>query len=92
MWHCNADPRFSITHIFLKIIRNIKRKTEADEFVHGTGRTIEWYRSLFRDFADKEGFAIIFPMFPGGLMDKNDFNSYKLLEYNGVRYDNVFYP
>ena len=42
------------------------------------------------DFADKNGFAMIFPMFPGGLMDKNDFNSYKLLEYNGVRYDNIF--
>ena len=32
---------------------------------------------ITKDFADKNGFAMIFPMFPGGLMDKNDFNSYK---------------
>lgn len=91
MWHCNTDPRFSYHTYIPEDYKEYKeKKLKLMSFVHGTGRTIEWYRSLFRDFADKEGFAIIFPMFPGGLMDKNDFNSYKLLEYNGVRYDNVF--
>ena len=91
MWHCNADPRFSYHTYIPENYREYKeKKLKLISFVHGTGRTIEWYRSLFKDFADKNGFAMIFPMFPGGLMDKNDFNSYKLLGYHGVRYDNIF--
>lgn len=56
MWHCNADPRFSYHTYIPENYREYKeKKLKLISFVHGTGRTIEWYRSLFKDFADKNG-------------------------------------
>ena len=31
--------------------------------------------------------AVLAPMFPGGLIQRDDFNSYKLLSCDGIRYD-----
>ena len=91
MWHCLKDTRFSFhTYVPQKMREDPTQKFRTMSFVHGTGRTFEKYRELFIKFADENNLALIFPMFPGGLFEENDFNSYKLLAYRGVRYDNIF--
>lgn len=88
LWHCRSDPRF---HYFAYVPESINSDNppiyQVMCFVHGTGRTTEAYRKLFADFALKNNLIVLFPIFPGGLMDQNDYNSYKLISYNGVRYD-----
>ena len=39
------------------------------------------------EFADANHMAVLAPVFPGGLIIDDDFNSYKLLNCDGVRYD-----
>lgn len=91
MWHCRSDPRFSYhTYVPRSVYEKPSRTYRIMSFIHGTGRTIEAYRNLFSEFADRRDLILIFPMFPGGLMDQDDFNSYKLLAYQGVRYDSIF--
>lgn len=90
MWHCKADPRFSYHTYIPEAAASCRgKKYRIMCFVHGTGRTIEEYRSLFSDFAEKNHLVLLFPMFPGGLKGDDDFNSYKLLAYEDVRYDEV---
>ena len=88
LWHCRSDPRFSY---YVYIPESIYEKEpplyKIVCIVHGTARSTEDYRQAYREFAEKNQFIIIMPLFPGGLFDNNDFNSYKLLAYKGVRYD-----
>lgn len=90
LWHCQSDPRFSY---YVYIPESIYEKNPPIYkivcIVHGTARSIEGYRRAYREFANKNQFIVITPLFPGGLFDNNDFNSYKLLACNGVRYDLV---
>ena len=91
LWHCHADPRFSyFTYIPEKAANDPSIQLGVMSFIHGTGRTVEEYRELFKPFADENNLALIFPLFPGGLYDKDDFNSYKLLAYGDIRYDDIF--
>lgn len=91
LWHCQADPRFSyFTYVPEKAANDSSIKLSVMSFIHGTGRTVEEYRELFKPFADENNLALIFPLFPGGLYDKDDFNSYKLLAYEDIRYDDIF--
>jgi len=88
LWHCQSDPRFSY---YVYIPESIYEKDPPVYkivcIVHGTARTIEGYRRAYREFADKNKLIVITPLFPGGLFDNKDFNSYKLLICNGLRYD-----
>lgn len=91
MWHCRSDPRFSYhTYVPGSVYDQKVPRFRIMSFVHGTGRTMERYRSLFSDFADRNHLILIFPMFPGGLMERDNFNSYKLLADQGIRYDSIF--
>ena len=88
LWHCQSDPRFSYYAIVPgDIVKNDQIRYEIMCFVHGTGRTTEDYHRLFRSFAEKHHLILLFPLFPGGLLEKDDFNSYKLLTDHGIRYD-----
>lgn len=90
MWHLRTDPRFSYhTYIPKSVYNNPAPTFRIMCFVHGTGRTFEKYRQTFSKFADENNLVLLFPLFPGGLIDKDDFNSYKLLSYHGVRYDQI---
>ena len=90
LWHCRADPRF---HYFACIPETVYDKNPPTYrvmcFVHGSGRTTERYRELFADFAARNDLIVLYPMFPGGVLEQEDFNSYKLLSYQGIRYDLV---
>ena len=90
IWHCQTDPRFSF-HAYVpeSVYDDDETPFRTAVFVHGTGRAYWRYLEYFRAFADKNRFALIMPIFPAGLIDPKDYNSYKVINYKGLRYDQI---
>ena len=90
LWHCQADPRFPY---YARLPANTydpdRGVLRTAVLVHGTGGHAQHYLEAFRAFADRNGIALIAPLFPGGLIEREDFSSYKMLSCQGVRYDLV---
>jgi dienelactone hydrolase len=57
--------------------------------VHSTGRDVHGVRDQWVDWAERHGWVILAPLFPGAIGDPNDLNNYKLLAYNGIRFDEL---
>ncbi|KAK9326706.1 Alpha/Beta hydrolase protein [Lipomyces starkeyi] len=55
--------------------------------IHGNGRNAERCRDSMTDLADRLGAAVLAPLFPAGIDDPNDMQNYKMLLYQGIRYD-----
>lgn len=90
LWHCPADPRFHYwVHLPDCYYDEEDPHYQLLVIIHGTGCAIEKYIEGAKELADKQHVAILAPMFPGGLLDHDDFNSYKLLSCDGVRYDQI---
>lgn len=91
IWHCLSDPRFCF-HAYVPpyIYDAPESSLKLMVMVHGTGREIEFCRTPeLKAFADEHHLAILAPIFPAGLFDMEDLNTYKTVEYRGVRYDQV---
>jgi len=90
LWHCPSDPRF---HYWVHLPDCYYDEENPDYqlmvIVHGTGCSIEEYLMQAKKQADEDHVAILAPMFPGGLLERDDFNSYKLLSCDGIRYDRI---
>lgn len=90
LWHCPSDPRF---HYWVHLPDCYYDEENPDYqllvIIHGTGCAIEKYLDAAKELADKQHVAVLAPMFPGGLIDRDDFNSYKMLSCDGVRYDQI---
>ena len=89
LWHCPSDPRF---HYWVHLPDSYYDEESPYKLlvlVHGTGCAIEEYIKQAKELADKNRIAILAPVFPGGLIIRDDFNSYKLLSCDGVRYDEI---
>lgn len=88
LWHCPTDPRF---HYWVHLPDYYYDEEEHEYsllvIIHGTGCAIEEYIKQAKELADKYHMAVLAPMFPGGLIQRDDFNSYKLLSCDGIRYD-----
>lgn len=90
LWHCPSDPRF---HYWVHLPDCYYDEEDPDYqlmvIIHGTGCAIEGYLKEAKEMADQNHVALLAPMFPGGLIERDDFNSYKLLSCDGVRYDQI---
>lgn len=90
LWHCSSDPRFHYwVHLPDCYYDEEDPSYQLMILVHGTGCAIEDYINAAKAWADRNHVALLAPMFPGGLFERDDFNSYKLLSCDGVRYDLV---
>lgn len=90
LWHCPSDPRFHYwVHLPDCYYDEEDPHYQLLVIVHGTGCAVEHYLEGARKLADEQHVAVMAPVFPGGLLDYDDFNSYKLLSCDGVRYDQV---
>lgn len=90
LWHCPSDPRFSyFVHLPDSYMEDKNPHYRLLVIIHGTGCSVEPYMKAAKELGDPNKFAIVAPLFPGGLIDYEDFNSYKLLSDQGVRYDQV---
>ncbi len=90
LWHCPTDQRF---HYWVHLPDCYYDETDPDYrlmvIIHGTGCAVEEYIKYAKEIADMDHVAILAPIFPGGLIQRDDFNSYKLLSCDGIRYDNL---
>lgn len=57
--------------------------------VHGTTRTAQLYRSLFKDFAEQNNCLILAPLFPAGIIEKGELSNYKFIKFHDIRYDHI---
>ena len=90
LWHCPSDPRFHYwVHLPDRYYDEEQPNYRLMVIVHGTGCATEGYLKAAKAWADAHNVALLAPMFPGGLLDPEDFNAYKLLSCDGVRYDQV---
>ncbi|PST34454.1 alpha/beta hydrolase family protein [Enterocloster lavalensis] len=88
LWHCKSDPRFHYwVHLPDYYYEDKDKPYRLMVVIHGTGCRLEGYMKAAAEFADANHMAVLAPVFPGGLIIDDDFNSYKLLNCDGVRYD-----
>ncbi|MDO4265603.1 MAG: alpha/beta hydrolase [Eubacteriales bacterium] len=88
LWHCPSDPRFHYW-VHLPDCYYDEEKPDYTLFIiiQHTGRTIEEYMRAAQELTDSRHIALMAPVFPGGLVERDDINSYKLLSDQGIRYD-----
>lgn len=90
LWHCPTDQRFHYrVHVPDSYYDDDKTRYRLLVIIHGTGCAVEAFTKPAEELADKYNMAILAPSFPGGLIIRDDFNSYKLLSCDGIRYDNI---
>lgn len=90
LWTCRADPRFCYrVHVPSSYADENDPIYQVMVIIQPTGCYTENYVKVAIPWADKHHVAIIAPSFPSGLIQPDDFNSYKLLSADGVRYDQV---
>lgn len=90
LWSCSADPRFCYwVHIPDDYRQEENPELQLMVIIHGTGCAVENYVKEARSWSDAHHVAILAPLFPSGLINKSDFNSYKLLNCDGVHYDEI---
>lgn len=90
LWYCPTDQRFSYwAHLPDSYYGEKNPDYRLMVIIHGTGCAVEDYIREAKELADQNHIAILAPLFPGGLIDHDDFNSYKLLSCDGIRYDQI---
>lgn len=74
LWHCPTDPRF---HYWVHLPDYYYDEEEHEYsllvIIHGTGCAIEEYIKQAKELADKYHMAVLAPMFPGGLIQRDDY-------------------
>lgn len=87
---CRADPRFCY---FTYLPKGFTRETASSHHlavvVHGTYRDAEGLKNLFADFADQTRTVILAPLFPCGIIDREDLHNYKFIKYKDIRFDDI---
>jgi len=85
---CRLDPRFSY---YLYIPKGFKLENAADyqiaAVIHGTSRNAEKLRDSFIEFADETNTLILAPLFPTGIIDREDIHNYKFIKFHDIRFD-----
>jgi len=90
LYACQADQRFSFCLYVPRDYRFEETRTyPLAVVVHGTNRPAQAYRDAFADFAEQHGCVILAPLFPGGIVEPWELNSYKWLKHHDIRFDLV---
>jgi predicted esterase len=87
---CQYDSRFS----YCAYIPENYDETKSDPYslaviVHGSMRNAQQYRDAFIDFAEQTDTIILAPLFPGGITEPWESDSYKFVRVNDVRFDQI---
>lgn len=87
---CQFDSRFSYCAY---IPKNYKENDtliySLAVIVHGSLRNAQQYRNAFIDFADETNTIILSPLFPGGITEPWESDSYKFVRINDVKFDEI---
>ena len=84
-----TDQRFSYCLYVPTAHQRATRPLPLVVVVHGTNRTAERYRTMFADFAEEHGCVVAAPLFPAGIIEPEDLNNYKRIQYHDIRFDRV---
>jgi dienelactone hydrolase len=84
-----SDQRFSYCLYVPTAHQSTKVPLPLVVVVHGTNRTAERYRTMFRDFAEEHSCVVLAPLFPAGIVEAGDLHGYKKILSHGIRYDQV---
>lgn len=83
-----SDPRFSYcTYMPSSHVPGSDHEYPLVVLVHGSLRNAYELRDQFVDFGERHQCALLAPLFPCGIFGPDDFNNYKHLAYDGLRYD-----
>lgn len=83
-----VDPRFSYgLFVPTDYDENGSKEYPLVVLVHGTERSPGQYLRFNEEFAKQNDVILLAPMFPVGTHGQYDLENYKLIEYNGTRYD-----
>lgn len=87
---CRIDQRFSY---WLYIPKGFQLENAADygitAVIHGTARKAEKLKDQFIDFADETNSLILAPVFPAGIIDREDIHNYKFIKFHDIRFDEI---
>lgn len=91
LWYCRADPRFQY---WVRVPGSYPDDENRQGYklivlIHGTGCEVDQYLQAALPFLEDQHAILLAPVFPSGLFETNDFNSYKLLACDGIRYDEI---
>lgn len=90
LWQCKWDKRFCY---YVYVPANRTGESEPSRIfvcIHGTGRRYETAQyEVYCDFAEAHNCIILFPIFPGGAVQEDNYNDYKLIVSDGFRYDEL---
>ena len=86
---CQLDQRFGYCLYVPRGYQPGDPDTGLAVVVHGTLRTPERYREEFSAFAEEHNCIILCPLFPAGIIESQDLDNYKYLEYHGIRFDHI---
>lgn len=90
LWSCPTDQRFCYwAHLPDSYYDEEDPHYKLLVIIHGTGCATEDYVKYAKELADRDHVAVLAPLFPSSLIQRDDFNSYKLLRCDGVAYDQV---
>src|SRR5687768_818991 len=85
-----ADQRFGY---YLYVPSRFRLESAADYalavIIHGTGRTPQTYRTLFKDFAEAHDCVILAPLFPAGIIEPGELSNYKFIKFHDIRFDTL---
>jgi pimeloyl-ACP methyl ester carboxylesterase len=84
-----ADPRFSFCMHIPAHLRSDRAGAKLVVVVHGTGRSCMAYRDALAAFADANGYVVLAPLFPVGVLGDDNADGYKYIAEGGIRYDHV---
>jgi len=83
-----VDQRFSYcTYLPSGYDPESARKLPLAVLVHSTDRDAQYVRDEFVDWAERHQCLLYAPIFPAGILDPEDVDNYKWLEYRGLRFD-----
>lgn len=90
LYACQYDQRFSYcAYIPSHFAETDPSKHPLLVVIHGTERSAQLYRDEFKDFAESTGAVILAPLFPAGIGEPGELNSYKMIKYRDIRFDRV---
>jgi poly(3-hydroxybutyrate) depolymerase len=84
-----TDPRFSYCLYVPTAHQTATEGLPLLVAVHGTQRTAEKYRNAHRAFAEEHGCIVLAPLFPAGIIEPDDLNSYKRIRFHDIRFDQI---
>jgi pimeloyl-ACP methyl ester carboxylesterase len=84
-----ADPRLSWCMHLPPTLQNGAGAVRLLVAVHGSRRGCMAYRDAFAAFADRNGYVVLAPLFPVGVLGDGNPDGYKYLAEGSIRYDDA---